>query len=41
MVRGYRSEEVYRNLDEDGIVNPEVEVKSGDVLIGKHPRHVF
>ena len=35
MVRGYRSEEVYRNLDEDGIVNPEVEVKSGDVLIGK------
>ena len=35
MVRGYRSEEVYRNLDEDGIVNPEVDVKSGDVLIGK------
>ncbi len=35
MVRGYRSEEVYRNLDEDGIVNPEVNVKSGDVLIGK------
>ncbi|HMK54745.1 MAG TPA: DNA-directed RNA polymerase subunit B [Methanobacteriaceae archaeon] len=35
IVRGYRSEEVYRNLDEDGIVNPEVEVKSGDVLIGK------
>jgi DNA-directed RNA polymerase subunit B' len=35
MVRGYRSDEVYRNLDEDGIVNPEVEVKSGDVLIGK------
>ena len=35
MVRGYRSEEVYRNLDEDGIVNPEVSVKSGDVLIGK------
>jgi DNA-directed RNA polymerase subunit B' len=34
-VRGYRSEEVYRNLDEDGIVNPEVQVKSGDVLIGK------
>lgn len=35
MVRGYRSEDVYRHLDEDGIVNPEVEVKSGDVLIGK------
>jgi len=35
MVRGYRSDEVYRNLDEDGIVNPEVEVESGDVLIGK------
>jgi DNA-directed RNA polymerase subunit B' len=35
MVRGYRSDEVYRNLDEDGIVNPEVEVTSGDVLIGK------
>jgi DNA-directed RNA polymerase subunit B' len=35
IVRGYRSEEVYRNLDEEGIVNPEVEVKSGDVLIGK------
>ena len=34
-VRGYRSEEVYRYLDEDGIINPEVEVKSGDVLIGK------
>lgn len=35
IVRGYRSEEVYHQLDEDGIVNPEVEVKSGDVLIGK------
>ncbi|MGF7117717.1 DNA-directed RNA polymerase subunit B [Methanobacterium oryzae] len=34
-VRGYRSDEVYRHLDEDGIINPEVEVKSGDVLIGK------
>jgi len=34
-VRGYRSEEVYKHLDEDGIVNPESEVKSGDVLIGK------
>ncbi|MBM4240468.1 MAG: DNA-directed RNA polymerase subunit B [Euryarchaeota archaeon] len=34
-VRGYRSEEVYKHLDEDGIVNPEVKVSSGDVLIGK------
>lgn len=35
MVRGYRSEEVYKNLDEDGLINPEVPVTSGDVLIGK------
>ncbi len=35
MVRGYRSEEVYKNLDEDGLINPEVTVRSGDVLIGK------
>ena len=35
MVRGYRSEEVYKNLDEDGLINPEVTVDSGDVLIGK------
>ena len=35
IVRGYRSEEVYRHLDEDGISDPEVEVTSGDVLIGK------
>ncbi len=34
-VRGYRSEESYRHLDEDGIINPEVRVKSGDVLVGK------
>lgn len=34
-VKGYRSEESYRNLDEDGIVNPESHVESGDVLIGK------
>lgn len=34
-VKGYRSEESYRNLDEDGIVNPESHVTSGDVLIGK------
>ena len=34
-IKGYRSEESYRNLDEDGIVNPESHVESGDVLIGK------
>ncbi|RLI97135.1 MAG: DNA-directed RNA polymerase subunit B [Candidatus Aenigmatarchaeota archaeon] len=34
-VRGYRTEESYVNLSEDGIVNPETFVESGDVLIGK------
>ena len=34
-IKGYRSEEAYRNLDDDGVVNPESVVKSGDVLIGK------
>ena len=34
-IKGYRSEDAYRNLDEDGVVNPESEVESGDVLIGK------
>lgn len=34
-VRGYRSEEAYRHLDDDGVVNPESVVSSGDVLIGK------
>ena len=34
-IKGYRSEESYRNLDEDGVVNPESAVESGDVLIGK------
>ncbi|WP_409200606.1 DNA-directed RNA polymerase subunit B [Methanobrevibacter sp. DSM 116169] len=34
-VKGYRSDEAYRHLDGDGIINPESVVKSGDVLIGK------
>ncbi len=34
-VRGYRSEEAYSHLAEDGIVPPEVEVESRDVLVGK------
>ena len=34
-IKGYRSEDAYRNLDDDGVVNPESYVKSGDVLIGK------
>ncbi len=34
-VQGYRGEEAYTHLGEDGIANPETEVKSGGVLIGK------
>ncbi|MCD6515235.1 MAG: DNA-directed RNA polymerase subunit B [Candidatus Odinarchaeota archaeon] len=34
-VRGYRAAESYKHLAEDGIIEPEVYVKSGDVLIGK------
>ncbi|MDR2873604.1 MAG: DNA-directed RNA polymerase subunit B [Methanobrevibacter sp.] len=34
-VRGYRSEDSYKYLDEDGIINPESVVDQGDVLIGK------
>jgi DNA-directed RNA polymerase subunit B len=34
-VVGYRGEEAYRNLAEDGIVMPESDVDSKDVLVGK------
>jgi len=34
-VAGYREEEMYRNLGEDGIIFPEAKVKAKDVLVGK------
>jgi len=34
-VLGYRGKDAYAKLDKDGIVKVEVEVKGGDVLIGK------
>jgi DNA-directed RNA polymerase subunit B len=34
-VSGYRSEESYRNLEDDGIVFPEAEMNEGEVVIGK------
>ena len=34
-VRGYKGKEYYRLLEDNGVVSPEVEVKGGDVLIGK------
>jgi DNA-directed RNA polymerase subunit B len=34
-VRGYKGSDYYKSLDENGVVPPEVEVKGGDVLIGK------
>ncbi len=41
-VRGYRTEVVYRHLsEEDGIIEPEIEVKGGDVLIGRTSRLRF
>lgn len=34
-LKGYKGKEYYELLDDNGIVPPEVEVKGGDVLIGK------
>jgi len=34
-VSGYRTEESYRYLEDDGIVYPEAKLKSGEVMIGK------
>lgn len=34
-VSGYRTEESYRFLEDDGIVYPEAELREGEVLIGK------
>ncbi|MEM3074898.1 MAG: DNA-directed RNA polymerase subunit B [Candidatus Pacearchaeota archaeon] len=34
-VSGYRTEESYRYLEEDGIVYPEAQINSGEVIIGK------
>jgi len=34
-VRGYRSEEDYANLAEDGVVSPETRVESDSVLVGR------
>ena len=34
-VRGYKSEEEYSQLNEEGIISPETTVKDGSVLVGK------
>ncbi len=34
-IKGHRGEAVYKDLGEDGIINPEIEVGSDSVLIGK------
>jgi len=34
-VRGYKGRDAYLKLSEDGIVDPEMEVKGGEVLVGK------
>lgn len=41
-VRGYRAKDVYRHLSEvDGAIDPEIEVKGGDVLVGRSSRPRF
>jgi len=34
-VKGYKSEEDYKYLEEDGIIHPEARVESDDVIVGK------
>ncbi|MFX0100638.1 MAG: DNA-directed RNA polymerase subunit B [Candidatus Hodarchaeota archaeon] len=34
-VRGYKPQECYRHLSEDGLIEPETQVSGGDVLIGR------
>jgi DNA-directed RNA polymerase subunit B len=34
-IAGYKTEESYANLSEDGVINREIDVEEGDVLVGK------